>query len=146
MWSSWMNWLPTFRAFEQQGPIEPYLLSGLQTKQYPQTCFLNNKFNILAIQPHYPHRHTLSSLPSKPKMSDPPVSALNTRSPTLVYPLWTVDPWLWCGVDVDDRPVGNPKRRYDEHSSKFFLSKKPRFIKPVGKKPNFRRRCLLASW
>jgi hypothetical protein len=38
-----------------------------------------------------------------------------------------------CGVDVDDRPVRNPKRRYDEHSSKFSLSKKPRFIEPVGK-------------
>jgi hypothetical protein len=39
----------------------------------------------------------------------------------------------YCGVDVDDRPVGNPKRRYDEHSYKFSLSKKPRFIEPVGK-------------
>jgi hypothetical protein len=28
----------------------------------------------------------------------------------------------WCGVDIDDRPVGNPKRRYDEHSSKSSLS------------------------
>jgi hypothetical protein len=28
----------------------------------------------------------------------------------------------WCGVDVDDRPVGNPKRRCDEHSSKSSLS------------------------
>jgi hypothetical protein len=42
-------------------------------------------------------------------------------------------PW-WRGVDdVNDRPVGNPKRRFDEHSSKFSLSKKPRFINPVGK-------------
>jgi hypothetical protein len=26
-----------------------------------------------------------------------------------------------------------PRGRYDEHSSKFSLSKKPRFIEPVGK-------------
>jgi hypothetical protein len=33
----------------------------------------------------------------------------------------------WRGVDdVNDRPVGNPKRRFDEYSSKFSLSKKPR--------------------
>jgi hypothetical protein len=37
------------------------------------------------------------------------------------------------GVDVDDRPVGNPKRRYDEHNSKFSLSKKPWFIELVEK-------------
>jgi hypothetical protein len=30
-------------------------------------------------------------------------------------------PW-WCGVDIDDRPVGNPKRRYDKHSNKSSLS------------------------
>jgi hypothetical protein len=29
--------------------------------------------------------------------------------------------------------LGTPRRRYDEHSSKFSLSKKPRFIDPVGK-------------
>jgi hypothetical protein len=40
---------------------------------------------------------------------------------------------LLCGVDVDHRPVGNPKRKCDEHSSKYSLSKKPRFIEPVGK-------------
>jgi hypothetical protein len=28
----------------------------------------------------------------------------------------------WRGVDdVNDRPVGNPKRRFDEHSIKFSL-------------------------
>jgi hypothetical protein len=33
-----------------------------------------------------------------------------------------VDEW-WLGVDdVNDRPVGNPKRRCDEYSSKFPLS------------------------
>jgi hypothetical protein len=30
--------------------------------------------------------------------------------------------WWWCGVNIDDRPVGNPKGRYDEHSSKSSLS------------------------
>jgi hypothetical protein len=29
--------------------------------------------------------------------------------------------------------LGTPRGRYDEHSSKFSLSKKPRFIEPVGK-------------
>jgi hypothetical protein len=37
------------------------------------------------------------------------------------------------GDDVNDRPVGNPKRRCDEHSNKFSFSKKPRFVSPVGK-------------
>jgi hypothetical protein len=33
-----------------------------------------------------------------------------------------LDHW-WRGVDdVNDQPVGNPKRRCDEHSSKFSLS------------------------
>jgi hypothetical protein len=42
-------------------------------------------------------------------------------------------PW-WRGVDdVNDRPVGNPKRRFDEHSNKFSLSKKSRFNHPIGK-------------
>jgi hypothetical protein len=29
--------------------------------------------------------------------------------------------------------LGNPRGRYDEHSRKFSLSKKPRFIDPVEK-------------
>jgi hypothetical protein len=33
---------------------------------------------------------------------------------------------------VDDRSVGNPKRRCDEHNSKSSLSMKPRFIETVG--------------
>jgi hypothetical protein len=41
--------------------------------------------------------------------------------------------------------LGTPRGRYDEHSSKFSLSKKLRFIDPVGKKLNLRRWCLLAS-
>jgi hypothetical protein len=39
----------------------------------------------------------------------------------------------WCGVDdVNDRPVGNPKRRCDEHSSKFSLSYETKVINPLG--------------
>jgi hypothetical protein len=34
--------------------------------------------------------------------------------------------------------LGTPRKRYDEYSSKFSLSKKPRFVGP-GKKPNSRR-------
>jgi hypothetical protein len=35
--------------------------------------------------------------------------------------------------------LGTPRERYDEHSSKSSLSMKPRFIKPVGERTNFRR-------
>jgi hypothetical protein len=35
--------------------------------------------------------------------------------------------------DINDRPVENPKRRFDEYNSKFSLSKKPRYVNPVGK-------------
>jgi hypothetical protein len=38
--------------------------------------------------------------------------------------------------------LGTPRGRYDEHSSKSFLSMKPRFIKPVGERTNFRRLML----
>jgi hypothetical protein len=41
--------------------------------------------------------------------------------------------------EVNDRPVRNPKRRFDEYSSKFSLSKKPRFNRPVGKSQYSRR-------
>jgi hypothetical protein len=34
---------------------------------------------------------------------------------------------------VNDRPVGNPKRRFDEYSSKFSLSYETKVINPVGK-------------
>jgi hypothetical protein len=45
----------------------------------------------------------------------------------LLYEEW------WCGVDdVNDRPVGNPKRRCDEHISKFSLSYKTKVINLVG--------------
>jgi hypothetical protein len=33
---------------------------------------------------------------------------------------------------VNDRPVGNPKRRFDEYSSKFSLSYETKVINPVG--------------
>jgi hypothetical protein len=35
-----------------------------------------------------------------------------------------------------------PRGRYDEHNSKSSLSMKPRFIKPVGERTNFRRLML----
>jgi hypothetical protein len=38
--------------------------------------------------------------------------------------------------------LGTPRGRYDEHSSKSSLSKKLRFIKPVGERTNFRRLML----
>jgi hypothetical protein len=33
---------------------------------------------------------------------------------------------------VNNRPVGNPKRRFDEYSSKFSLSYETKVINPVG--------------
>jgi hypothetical protein len=38
--------------------------------------------------------------------------------------------------------LGTPRGRYDEHNSKSSLSKKPRFIEPVGERTNFRRLML----
>jgi hypothetical protein len=35
--------------------------------------------------------------------------------------------------EVNDRPVGNPKRRFDEYSSKFSLSYETKVINLVGK-------------
>jgi hypothetical protein len=40
---------------------------------------------------------------------------------------WPVDD------NVNDRPVGNPKRRFDEYSSKFSLSYETEVVNPVGK-------------
>jgi hypothetical protein len=40
-------------------------------------------------------------------------------------------PCTWCGQITTQ--LGTPRGRYDKHSCKFSLSKKPRFIKPVGK-------------
>jgi hypothetical protein len=42
--------------------------------------------------------------------------------------------FCWRVVDnVNDRPVGNPKRRFDEYSSKFSLSYETRVVNPIGK-------------
>jgi hypothetical protein len=35
--------------------------------------------------------------------------------------------------EVNGRPVGNPKRKFDEYSSKFSLSYETKVINPVGK-------------
>jgi hypothetical protein len=35
--------------------------------------------------------------------------------------------------EVNDRPVGNPKRRFNEYSNKFSLSYETKVINPVGK-------------
>jgi hypothetical protein len=46
----------------------------------------------------------------------------------------------WRVVDeVKYRPVGNPKRRFDEYSSKFSLSYETKVINPVGKRQYSRR-------
>jgi hypothetical protein len=38
--------------------------------------------------------------------------------------------------------LGTPRGRYDEHSSKSYVSMNPRFIEPVGERTNFRRLML----
>jgi hypothetical protein len=48
--------------------------------------------------------------------------------------------FCWHVVDdVNDRLVGNPKRRCDEHISKFFLSYETKVYQSSRKKPNSRR-------
>jgi hypothetical protein len=48
--------------------------------------------------------------------------------------------FYWRVVDsVNDRPVGNPKRSFDEYSSKFSLSYETKVINPVGKSQYSRR-------
>jgi hypothetical protein len=41
--------------------------------------------------------------------------------------------------DINNRPVGNPKRRFDEYNSKFSLSYKTKVYQSSRKKPNSRR-------
>jgi hypothetical protein len=41
--------------------------------------------------------------------------------------------------EVNDKPVGNPKRRFVEYSSKFFLSYETKVINLVGKSQYSRR-------
>jgi hypothetical protein len=41
--------------------------------------------------------------------------------------------------DINNRPVGNPKRRFDEYSSKFSLNYETKVINPVGKSQYSRR-------
>jgi hypothetical protein len=45
------------------------------------------------------------------------------------------DCYRWCGGDeVNDRPVGKPQEEGMMNiAASFFLSKKPRFVGPVGK-------------
>jgi hypothetical protein len=45
-----------------------------------------------------------------------------------------VDPVLVRSVDYQ---LGTPRGRYDEHNSKFSLSMKPRFNRPVGERNHF---------
>jgi hypothetical protein len=53
---------------------------------------------------------------------------------------WGLHYHWWRGVDdVNDRPVENPKRRFDEYSSKFSLSYETKVYQSSRKKPNSRR-------
>jgi hypothetical protein len=45
----------------------------------------------------------------------------------------TSDAKLTWECVVNDWPVGNPKRRFDEYSSKFSLSYETKVVIPVGK-------------
>jgi hypothetical protein len=47
---------------------------------------------------------------------------------------------FWRVADeVNDRLVGNPKRRFDEYSSKLSLSYETKVVNPVGKSQYSRR-------
>jgi hypothetical protein len=64
---------------------------------------------------------------------------ISTNSSAETDTTTTGDIW-WHGVDdVNNRPVGNPKRRCDEHSSKFSLSYETKVCQSSRKKPNSRR-------
>jgi hypothetical protein len=52
--------------------------------------------------------------------------------------------YWWCGVDIVDRPVGNPKRRCDEHSSKSSLSYETKVNRTSRKKKL--QKLMLASF
>jgi hypothetical protein len=46
----------------------------------------------------------------------------------------------WRGVDdVNDRPVGNPKRRFDEYSNKFSLSYETKVCQSSRKKAKLQK-------
>jgi hypothetical protein len=49
---------------------------------------------------------------------------------------WDGDCYRWCGDDeVNDRPVGKPQEEGMMNiAASFSLSKKPRFVDPVGKR------------
>jgi hypothetical protein len=55
---------------------------------------------------------------------------------------WQMAYW-WL---VSNSPLGTPRGRYDEHSSKSSLSCETKVYRTSRRKPNFRRWCLLASW
>jgi hypothetical protein len=56
--------------------------------------------------------------------------------------IWCQKTWLCV---VNDRPVGNPKRRFDEYKSKFSLSYETKVINSVGGWQYDWRWCPLAS-
>jgi hypothetical protein len=60
---------------------------------------------------------------------------------------YPTDCYRWRGGDeVNDRPVGKPQEEGMMNiAASFFLSKKPRFVDPVGKSQYSWRWCLLAS-
>jgi hypothetical protein len=51
-----------------------------------------------------------------------------------------------CLMTCKYSPWGTPRGRYDEHSSRSFLSYETKVNWTSRRKPNFRRWCLLASW
>jgi hypothetical protein len=56
-----------------------------------------------------------------------------------------IEVYAWMLIDVSHDPLGNPKRRYDEHNSKFSLIIKPKFNRPIGERNHFWR-LLLADF
>jgi hypothetical protein len=75
-------------------------------------------------------------LPTKIKRLGHPLREMGNVNFLIGIPPW----WL-----VSNSPLGTPRGRYDEHSSKSSLSYETKVYRTSRRKPNFRRWCLLAS-
>jgi hypothetical protein len=98
-------------------------------------------------------QRTSTSMPRLPAEAAPSACIGQWRGhPPLLPAEAVMVRWWWCQKtcwrvvdEVNDRLVGNLKRRFDEYSSKFSLSYETKVVNPVGKRQYSRRRCPLAS-
>ena len=96
--------------------------------------------------PHLPGPQILSKT-----HPDPPTTVLDLLHRLLSLQHLAASPAVWwCSMVMVPILTAvlracweTPRGRYDEHNSKFSLSKKPRFNRPVGEESRFRRCCCL---